>query len=453
MIDQRTYVHDTIVAAATPPGSGGIAIVRISGPDAPQIARRMLGLLPPPRTATLGKFSDATGNSIDTGIALFFPAPDSFTGEHVLELQGHGGPVPVAGLIGAAIALGARRAAAGEFTQRAFLNDKLDLVQAEAIADLIGSGSRQAARAALRSLSGEFSAAVDALQERLIRLRLHVEAAIDFPEEEIDFLADADLRKAITRCAGAFAELGRRARSGRVLRDGYRMVIVGRPNAGKSSLLNLLSGEDTAIVTEVAGTTRDILRERIDIDGLAVELVDTAGLRENPDVIEAEGIRRARDAIKSADAVLWIQDATSPPDEQQRFADENLPTDVPVLVVRNKVDLSGEPPGPADAGGGVIRVSAKTAVGVEALRVAIRELAGYRDLGEGAFTARSRHVEALQRAVTHFDAGVAALEESKAGELLAEELRLAQQALGEISGAISSDDLLGRIFSEFCIGK
>lgn len=453
MNDLRSYVHDTIVAAATPPGSGGIAVVRISGPDVAQIAQRMLGRLPPSRMATLGKFRDATGNTIDTGIALYFEAPNSFTGEHVLELQGHGGPIPVAGLVEAAIAHGARRAAPGEFTQRAFLNDKLDLVQAEAIADLIGSGSRQAARAAVRSLTGEFSAAVDALQEQLIRLRLHVEAAIDFPEEEIDFLADAELRRAIDACAEAFADLRRRACIGRVLRDGYRMVIVGRPNAGKSSLLNLLSGEDAAIVTEIAGTTRDILRERIDIDGLAVELVDTAGLRDDPDRIEAEGIRRAHAAIKSADAVLWIQDATAASEEQQRFADANLPQAIPVLIVRNKIDLSGERPGPADAEGRVINLSAKTATGVESLRDAIRELAGYQDLGEGAFTARSRHVEALQRATAHFDVGVAALEKQKAGELLAEELRLAQQALSEISGAFSSDDLLGRIFSEFCIGK
>ncbi|MCI0517110.1 MAG: tRNA uridine-5-carboxymethylaminomethyl(34) synthesis GTPase MnmE [Woeseiaceae bacterium] len=449
----RNYAQDTIAAAATPPGSGGIAIVRISGPATPEIARRILGKLPKPRMAALGDFHDADGQRIDTGIALYFPAPHSFTGEHVLELHGHGGPVPVSDLVGAAIALGARRAEPGEFTKRAFLNDKLDLVQAEAIADLVGSGSRQAARAALRSLSGEFSAAISALQEQLIRLRMHVEAAIDFPEEEIDFLADAGLRRAIGQCARAFAELAGKARTGRLLRDGYRMVIAGRPNAGKSSLLNRLSGEESAIVTEIAGTTRDILRERIDIDGLVVELVDTAGLRENPDRIEAEGIRRAMEAIRNADAVLWVEDAAGQCDTQADYAAADLPPDIPLLVVRNKIDLSGEIPGPAQARAPTILLSAKTGAGLDSLRAAIRDLAGYEDLGEGSFTARRRHLEALRRAQEHFDAGALALEENKAGELLAEELRLAHQALGEITGAYSSDDLLGRIFSEFCIGK
>ena len=447
------YVHDTIAAAATPPGSGGIAIVRISGPMTPQIAQHILQRLPKPRIATLSDFHGAGGDRIDTGIALYFPAPHSFTGEHVLELHGHGGPVLVADLVDTAIALGARRADPGEFTRRAFLNDKLDLVQAEAVADLVGSGSRQAARAALRSLAGEFSAAIAELKERLIQLRIHVEAAIDFPEEEIDFLTDAGLRRTIDDCAEAFAALMRKAQAGRVLRDGYRMVIAGRPNAGKSSLLNRLSGEDAAIVTEIAGTTRDILRERIDIDGLSVELVDTAGLRDNPDRIEAEGIRRARDAIRSADAVLWIEDAARHTDTQADYAGEDLPPDIPLIVVRNKIDLSGDAPGRADAATPTINLSAKTGAGLEALRAAIRELAGYRDLGEGAFTARRRHLEALERSKRHFEAGVSALEQNKAGELLAEELRLAQQALGEITGTFTSDELLGRIFAEFCIGK
>ncbi len=449
----RNDAQDTIAAAATPPGSGGIAVVRISGPKTPQIARHILQKLPKPRFATLGDFHGADGERIDTGIALYFPAPHSFTGEHVLELHGHGGPVPVANLVETAITLGARRAEPGEFTKRAFLNDKLDLVQAEAVADLVGSGSRQAARAALRSLSGEFSTAIAALQERLTRLRMHVEAAIDFPEEEIDFLADAGLRREIEECAEAFATLTRKAQVGRVLRDGYRMVIAGRPNAGKSSLLNRLSGEDTAIVTEIAGTTRDILRERIDIDGLSVELVDTAGLRENPDRIEAEGIRRARDAIRSADAVLWIEDAAGQGDTQGDYAGQDFPQDIPRIVVRNKIDLSGDAPGRAEASTPTINLSAKTGAGLEALRVAIRDLAGYQDLGEGAFTARRRHLEALERSKTHFEVGALALEQNKAGELLAEELRLAQQALGEITGTFTSDDLLGRIFAEFCIGK
>ncbi|MGH8223315.1 MAG: tRNA uridine-5-carboxymethylaminomethyl(34) synthesis GTPase MnmE [Woeseiaceae bacterium] len=444
------YVRDTIVAPSTPPGTGGIAIVRLSGPDVPRIARAMLGRLPEARVATLCKFRDTHEIPLDTGIALYFPAPDSFTGEDVLELHGHGGPVVVASIVEAAVGTGARRAIAGEFTKRAFLNDKLDLVQAEAIADLIGSATRQAARAALRSLSGRFSSAVADLQERLVRLRMHVEAAIDFPEEEIDFLSEPDLDKAIEDCGTALAALRREAGAGRILRDGYRMVIIGRPNAGKSSLLNRLSGQDAAIVTEVAGTTRDILREMIDIEGLAVELVDTAGLRDDPDRIEAEGIRRAREAIRSADAVLWVQDAVTG-DRTLPVSDAaELPDGIPTLVLRNKIDLSGEPPGLVD---GVVNISAGTGAGIDALRAMIRNLAGHGDLGEGAFTARRRHVEALERAAGHYQAGVAALHERRAGELLAEELRLAHQALGEITGTYTSDDLLGRIFAEFCIGK
>ncbi|MEQ9562065.1 MAG: tRNA modification GTPase, partial [Woeseiaceae bacterium] len=329
----------------------------------------------------------------------------------------------------------------------------LDLVQAEAIADLIGSGSRQAARAALRSLTGSFSAAIEQLQERLIRLRLHVEAAIDFPEEDIDFLSDDALRRNIDNCGDTFVEILAHARTGRVLRDGFRMVIVGEPNVGKSSLLNLLSGQDAAIVTELAGTTRDILRETIDIDGLAVELVDTAGLRENPDRIEAEGIRRAKEAIRTADAVLWIRDASEAEENNAKFGAENLPPDIPVIAVTNKIDLSGETPGFVEGSAHALRLSAKTGAGLEALRDAIRKLAGYQDQGEGAFTARRRHIDALEKAQAHFAAGVDALLQSRAGELLAEELRLSHQALADITGSFSSDDLLGRIFSEFCIGK
>jgi tRNA modification GTPase len=391
--------HDTIVAAATPPGIGGIGIVRVSGGQTEFIARTLLGSLPEPRTATYRKFRNRDGQNLDAGIALYFPAPASFTGEPVLELHGHGGPLVISHIVAAIVELGARQAEPGEFSQRAFLNDKLDLVQAEAIVDLINAGTSQAARAALRSLSGAFSTAVDALAEQLIRLRLHVEAAIDFPEEEIDFLSDKRLQQRLVECADTFVLLQEQAKQGRVLRDGFQVVIVGKPNAGKSSLLNLLSGQDAAIVTEIAGTTRDILREQIDIDGLSVELVDTAGLREDPDRIEREGIRRARNALRSADAV------------------------------------------------------AKTGQGLGHLRQRIRELAGYENQGEGAFTARKRHLQALEKAAKHFDTGQIALQEARAGELLAEELRLSHQALGEITGAVSSDDLLGRIFSEFCIGK
>ena len=407
----------------------------------------MLGSLPEPRTATYRDFRNAAGERIDVGLALYFPAPASFTGESVLELHGHGGPVVISLLADAAIEIGARQAEPGEFSKRAFLNDKLDLVQAEAIADLIGSGTAQAARAALRSLSGTFSKAVDGLAEQLVRLRMHVEAAIDFPEEEIDFLSDDALRTRIDDCAAAFATLSAEAKQGRVLRDGYQVVIVGKPNAGKSSLLNLLSGQDAAIVTEVAGTTRDVLREQIDVDGLAVELIDTAGLRNDPDRIEAEGMRRAREALANADAVLWIQDVT---DKDQEAPKGNLPDGVPVTIVHNKIDLVGAKPGVVD---GAVYLSAHTGEGIDALRRRIRELAGYDNQGEGAFTARRRHIRALRRANEHFETGRRALEESKAGELLAEELRLSQQALGEITGAFSADDLLGKIFSEFCVGK
>lgn len=444
------YLNDTIVAAATPPGKGGIGIVRISGPDSEILAGQMLGQVPEPRYATNVTIRDQDGRELDHGIALYFPGPASFTGEAVLELHGHGGPVIVASVIAAAVALGARRAEAGEFSKRAFLNGKLDLVQAEAIADLIDSGTSQAARAALRSLSGNFSKAVTNLQARLINLRMHIEAAIDFPEEEIDFLSDKALLAKIEACDTAFANLQRETGIGRVLRDGLQLVIVGQPNAGKSSLLNLLSGQEAAIVTEVAGTTRDILRERIEIDGLAVELIDTAGLRDDPDRIEAEGIRRAREALKNADGVLWIQDAAiSDHGEWQ----EDLADKIPLIVLRNKIDLTGEAPGPSDADPLTLNISAKTGAGADELREAIREMAGYRDLGEGAFTARRRHVEAIERAAEHFQRGSNALRHEKAGELFAEDLRLSQEALGEVTGAFSSDDLLGQIFSTFCIGK
>jgi tRNA modification GTPase len=438
---------DTIVAAATPPGVGGIGVVRVSGPATERIARLITGSLPEPRTATYRTFRNQAGDALDKGLALYFPGPASFTGESVLELHGHGGPLVVALLVEAAVGLGAREAGPGEFTQRAFLNGKLDLAQAEAVADLINSGTAQGVRAALRSLSGAFSSAVESLAEQLLMLRMYVESAIDFPEEEIDFLTNDELTSRLDACEATFAELLARAQTGRMLRDGYRAVIVGKPNAGKSSLLNQLSGEDAAIVTEVAGTTRDILREQINIDGLAVELVDTAGLREDPDRVEAEGIRRARSALQNADAVLWVQDSTDPAAEA---LEEELPSGVPVIRIRNKIDLTGEGPGSERAG---LRLSAKTGEGIELLRERLRQMAGYEDLGEGAFTARRRHVDAIRRAAGHFSEGRRALDERRAGELLAEELRLAHEALGEITGKVSSDDLLGQIFSTFCIGK
>jgi len=443
-------LDDTIVALATPPGTGGVGVVRMSGGDVERIARAMLGSVPEPRLATYATFLDARGEPIDRGLALYFPGPGSFTGESVVELHGHGGPVVMSLLVEAAIDFGARRAEPGEFTKRAFLNDKLDLAQAEAIADLIESGTAQAARAALRSLSGVFSSAVNDLVQQLTAIRVYVEAAIDFPEEEIDFLGDDELAERLSRCAATFETLLSQAAVGRVMRDGYQVVIVGKPNAGKSSLMNRLSGEETAIVTEFAGTTRDVLRERIDIDGLAVELVDTAGLRDNPDRIEEEGIRRARKAMAEADAVLWIQDATEAVPEH---IEEPVPEGVPVTIVRNKIDLSDDRPGIVEGERPVVMLSARTGEGLDALRERIRDLAGFRDLGEGAFTARRRHVEALHDAHGHFEAGRAALRDARAGELLAEELRLSQHALGTITGEFTADDLLGRIFSDFCIGK
>jgi tRNA modification GTPase len=439
----------TIVAPATPPGTGGVAIVRLSGSGAAAIGTAMLGSLPPPREARYRVFRSAAGERLDEGLALFLPGPGTFTGEDVLELHGHGSPLLVSLLVGAAIELGARQAEPGEFSKRAFLNGRIDLAQAEAIADLIAAGSAQAARAALRSLHGEFSTAVHALVEALTTTRLYVEAAIDFPEEEIDFLSDAELSARLADCEARFEALGRDARRGRLLRDGYQVVLVGRPNAGKSSLMNRLSGEDTAIVTEVAGTTRDILRETLDIDGLLVELVDTAGLRDDPDRVEEEGIRRAREALAKADACLWVQDASSDAAEP----DEPVPPSARLTIVRNKIDLTGEAAGISPGDPPVVAVSAATGAGLEELRQHLKAEAGAGDLGEGVYTARRRHLDAIRRAEEHFLAGREALETAAAGELLAEELREAQDALGEITGEFTPDDLLGRIFSEFCIGK
>lgn len=450
-----TSHNDTIVAIATPPGVGGIGIVRLSGDQAADIAERILGGLPEPRTATRKLFLDPAGRVMDEGVALYYPAPNSYTGEAVVELQGHGGPAVLNMVLEASVALGARRAEPGEFSRRAFLNDKLDLAQAEAIADLINSGTEQAARAALRSLQGAFSSAVDSIAAQLLGLRTYVEATIDFPDDEVDLLNDTELQTRLKDCAASFRTLNERAKAGRVLRDGYRVVIAGAPNAGKSSLMNRLSGEDTAIVTEVAGTTRDILREQINIDGLAVELMDTAGLRDNPDRVEREGIRRAREAMQSADAVLWIADATMAKHETDPALYEILhqAKKIPVTYVYNKVDLTNKPAGLVAGQPANICVSALTGAGIDVLCKHIAELAGHRDFGEGAFTARQRQLDALQRAQTHFDTGREMLGQSRATDILAEELRLAHAALGEITGTVTSDELLGEIFGSFCIGK
>ncbi|MBV6424230.1 MAG: tRNA modification GTPase MnmE [Steroidobacteraceae bacterium] len=448
--------HDTIVAVVTPPGRGGVAIVRVSGPKAPEIAAVVVGGdLPVARRATLTRFLDAAGEPIDVGLALFFTAPHSYTGEHVVEFHGHGGPVVSESLVQRALALGARRARPGEFTQRAFLNDKIDLAQAEAVADLIDAGSRETARAAMRSLQGEFSSMVHGLVDAVTELRAWVEAAIDFPEEEIDFLADRELDSRLGGIREHFAAVERSARQGRLLREGMTVVIAGRPNAGKSSLLNRLAGYDAAIVTAIPGTTRDIVRERIDIDGMPLHVLDTAGLRESPDVVEAEGIRRATAEMARADRVLFIIDTADDPDARA-FAEERarLPADVPVTIVLNKIDLAtGIPLSDTVSGPPRVALSAKTGAGLDVLRAHLRDCMGYQVADAGTVSARARHLDALARAQRHVDAAEAQLRESRAGELVAEELRLAQQALGEITGAVTSEDLLGRIFSSFCIGK
>ena len=441
---------DTIVARATPPGRGGIAVIRLSGPGVGEVAAGMLGKLPEPRRAELRKFVDATGEPIDSGIALLFPAPHSFTGEDVLELQGHGGAMVCDLLIERAIELGARIADPGEFSRRAFLNDRMDLAQAEAIADLIDSGSRSAARAAQRSLRGDFSDAVTDLNESITRLRTHVEAAIDFPEEEIDFLRDAALLERIAGVDRLFGDLERVVRQGCLLRDGVTVVVAGRPNVGKSSLLNALAGYEAAIVTDVAGTTRDLVREQLDLDGLPLHVVDTAGLRPWKDRVEQEGIRRARAELGSADHALIVLDASCADNDLDALTAE-LPDGLGYTVVRNKIDLTGEPAGPVT--GGPVNVSALQRDGIEALRTHLKSVLGYEPPPEGAITARRRHLESLARARQHFDLARQQLEKHAAGELMAEELLQVQNALAEITGEFHNDDLLGQIFSSFCIGK
>jgi tRNA modification GTPase len=446
--------NDTIAAIATPPGRGGVGIIRVSGAQAKAIAAAVLGDCPPPRHATYLPFLDADNTVLDEGIALFFPAPHSFTGEDVLELQGHGGPVVLDMLLARVVELGARLAQPGEFSRRAFLNDKLDLAQAEAIADLIDSASVQAARSALRSLQGEFSQRIHALVDAMIKLRMYVEAAIDFPEEEIDFLSDRAVTEQLQSIVSNLDTILAEAQQGCLLREGMNVVIAGQPNAGKSSLLNKLAQRELAIVTEIAGTTRDTLRQEISIDGLPVHIIDTAGLRDSSDTVEKIGIERAWSEIQQADRILLlINDADGITAEDQAIIDK-LPQGITVTVIRNKIDLGDKQPGVGEGAlGKEIALSAMTGAGLELLTQHLKECVGYQSGSEGNFMARRRHVDALQRAQQLVLHGKAELEQHQAGELLAEDLRLAQEALNEITGEFGSDDLLGRIFSSFCIGK
>lgn len=428
-------------------------MLRVSGPAVPELCAEMLGHLPQARHATLNPFFAADGSVIDEGIALYFPAPGSFTGEDVLELQGHGGPVVMDLLLARALSLGARLARPGEFSERAFLNDKLDLAQAEAIADLIDSGSAQAARAAMRSLRGEFSARVTALVENLISLRMHVEATIDFPDEDIDFLSDGRVAAQLAGIRARFDALANTAQQGSLLREGVSIVIAGQPNAGKSSLLNQLAGHDAAIVTEIPGTTRDLLREHINIDGLPLHVIDTAGLRDTVDAVEQEGVRRAWDAIRSADRVLLVTDDRQGMSAADKALRAQFPSDIPLTIIYNKIDLSGRNPDSGEQGNQFyVALSAKSGQGIDLLRRHLKAVAGFQEGNEDGFIARRRHLDALDRARTHLDTAQRQLD-ARAGELLAEELRLAQQALGEITGEFSNEDLLTRIFASFCIGK
>ncbi len=458
-LDLMTTNTITICAQATAPGNAGVSIVRLSGSKALSIGQQLSQHTGTPRYAHYGPFVDEHGRQLDRGISLFFKGPDSYTGEDVFELQSHGGQVLVDLLLRAAVAKGAQLAKPGEFSERAFLNDKLDLLQAEAIADLIHANSAQAARNAARSLQGDFSQQIDTLLEQLINLRLFVEAAIDFPEEEIDFLGDGKVVQLLHNVTVKLNEILQKAQQGKILQEGMQVVIVGAPNAGKSSLLNALAGHDRAIVTNIAGTTRDTLTETITIDGLPLHIIDTAGLRANPDTVEKIGIDRALTAITQADHVLLLEDATENNDPAQLWHAllPSLPMPQSLTFVRNKIDLEGLQPKVTKAASTEnithIYISAKQRLGIELLRQNLKQSVGYDNTLEGGFSARRRHIDALLRTQGHLQTGMLQLETMAAGELLAEDLRQAQECLNEITGQFTSDDLLGKIFGSFCIGK
>ena len=437
--DERA--RDTIAAVATPSGRGGIGVVRVSGPGARRIAQALLGELPPARHARYLAFRGSRGEALDRGIALFFPGPHSYTGEDLLELQGHGGPLVVQEVLGACLDAGARLAEPGEFTRRAFLEGRIDLAQAEAVADLIDAASREAAHSAMRSLSGEFSAAIDGLRAGIVELRALTEAMLDFPEEEVDALHRGDALARLASLRAALGEILAKSRQGSLLRRGVHVVLAGAPNVGKSSLLNRLAGEERAIVTPIPGTTRDALREPVQIDGVPLTLVDTAGLRASGDGIEQLGMERTRREVASADIVLLVAEATTQPAPVV-----DVPADAVRLLVFNKVDLHQGFTAPA----GTLAVSARTGAGLEELRKAILRAAGWSNAGESVFLARERHVRALRACEQHLERAASL---TASWELFAEELRLAHDQLASITGSFTSDDLLGEIFSRFCIGK
>lgn len=452
-------MKETIVAQATAPGRGGIGILRVSGPLATKVAQAILGKCPKPRMADYLPFKDADGTILDQGIALYFKSPNSFTGEDVLELQGHGGQVVLDLLLKRILKIdGIRLARPGEFSEQAFLNDKLDLAQAEAIADLIDATSEQAVRSALKSLQGEFSKKVNELVDSVIYLRTYVEASIDFPDEEIDFLADGKIEANLRGIINQLEDVRSEAKQGSILREGMKVVIAGRPNAGKSSLLNALAGREAAIVTDIAGTTRDVLREHIHIDGMPLHIIDTAGLRDATDEVERIGISRAWTEIEQADRIILMLDSSDPESvDLSKVRSEflaKLPSTLPVTMVRNKIDLNGEQASESEQGGyQMISLSAQTHDGVKLLREHLKQAMGFQTGMEGGFLARRRHLDALDKAAEHLQIGLVQLTEFHAGELLAEELRLVQSYLSEITGQFTSDDLLGNIFSSFCIGK
>lgn len=445
---------DTIVAIATPPGRGGVGILRLSGSLSSVICQQILGRIPTPRFALYHPFLDEFGVPIDFGLTLYFPAPNSFTGEDVVEFHGHGGPIVLDLLINRILGLGARLAEAGEFSKRAFLNNKLDLAQVEAVADLINASTVDAAKSAMRSLSGEFSAAISALLEKVIALRVYVEAAIDFPDEEIDFLSDTSVRDRLVQILAALDTVMNASRQGSILNEGVRILILGQPNVGKSSLINALAGQEVAIVTDIAGTTRDLLKEKILIDGLPVEIVDSAGLRESVDLVEREGIRRAKTAALQADHILYVIDDTVGVSEIDKHYWQELDSK-PITVILNKVEISGRGIGETSvAGKAGFAVSALTGTGIPELRRYLKQVVGFVNTPEqGIFLARRRHIDALSRTKSAVTRALEIYNSSRAGEFIAEELRLGQYALNEITGNFDNEALLDRIFSSFCIGK